>query len=79
FQDSLSTTKALVDTVLPTISEDDMTRLVLTNLICKLQWVKLWLHPTDEPVIKSDMPCPLFTYLSMMTMLGNWNTTKISL
>ncbi|KAI6011862.1 hypothetical protein BKA83DRAFT_4131308 [Pisolithus microcarpus] len=42
-------------------------------------WVKLGLYPTDEPVIKPDMLCSLFTYLIMMTMLGNWNTTKISL
>ncbi|KIK25618.1 hypothetical protein PISMIDRAFT_9404 [Pisolithus microcarpus 441] len=79
FETVISTTKALVDTILPTISEDDVTRPVLTNLICKLQWVKLGLQPTDEPVIESDMPCPLFTDLSMMTMLGNWNTTKITL
>ncbi|KAI6110187.1 hypothetical protein EDD16DRAFT_1522355 [Pisolithus croceorrhizus] len=75
----ISTTKALVNTILPTISEDNVTRPVLTNLMCKLQWVKLGLHPTKEPVIKSDTPSPLFTDLSMMTMLGNWNTMKISL
>ncbi|KAI6102204.1 hypothetical protein F5141DRAFT_1065691 [Pisolithus sp. B1] len=79
FKMVISTTKALLNTILPTISEDNVTRPVLTNLMCKLQWVKLGLHPTKEPVIKSDTPSPLFTDLSMMTMLGNWNTMKISL
>ncbi|KAI6011888.1 hypothetical protein BKA83DRAFT_4131348 [Pisolithus microcarpus] len=34
FKTVISTTKALVNTILPTISEDDMTRPVLTNLMC---------------------------------------------
>ncbi|KAI6027033.1 hypothetical protein EDC04DRAFT_2606008 [Pisolithus marmoratus] len=52
---------------------------LLTNLVTKLHWVQLGFHPNNEPLIKLDTPNLLFTDLSMVVMLGNWNATKISI
>ncbi|KAI6001146.1 hypothetical protein EDC04DRAFT_3095955 [Pisolithus marmoratus] len=39
----------------------------------------LGIYIYNEPLIELDTPNPLFTDLSMVVILGNWNTTKISI
>ncbi|KAI6008561.1 hypothetical protein EDC04DRAFT_2610907 [Pisolithus marmoratus] len=39
----------------------------------------LGIYIYNKPLIKLDTPNPPFTDLSMVVMLGNWNTTKISI
>ncbi|KAI5986052.1 hypothetical protein EDC04DRAFT_2615210, partial [Pisolithus marmoratus] len=79
FDKLISATQGLINTILPTISDNDVTWPALTNLVTKLYWVQLGFHPSNEPLIELDTPSPLFTDLSMVVMLGNWNTTKISI
>ncbi|KAI6041142.1 hypothetical protein EDC04DRAFT_2601892 [Pisolithus marmoratus] len=79
FDKLMSFTQGLITTILPTISDDNVTWPVLTNLVTKLHWVQLGFHPNNEPLIELDTPNTLFTDLSMVVILGNWNTTKISI
>ncbi|KAI5984118.1 hypothetical protein F5J12DRAFT_899405 [Pisolithus orientalis] len=78
FDEIICSTQELLDMFLPSISPTDVTRPVLDNLIVKLQWIQHGFHPVQELRVHLDTPCPLFTELSMIVIMGNWNTSKIT-
>ncbi|KIN95520.1 hypothetical protein M404DRAFT_34073 [Pisolithus tinctorius Marx 270] len=78
FDEIICSTQELLNMLLPSISPTDVTRPVLDNLIVKLQWIRHGFHPVQEPRVHLDTPYPLFTELSMIVIMGNWNTSKIT-
>ncbi|KAI6142089.1 hypothetical protein BKA82DRAFT_9981 [Pisolithus tinctorius] len=78
FSEKFHSTQELLDMSLPLISPTDVTWPVLDNLIVKLQWIQHGFHPVQEPRVHLDTPYPLFTELSMIVIMGSWNTSKIT-